>query len=192
MFIYKSNSMLDDSTKIWIKLADFDKINEVGANTGLQHQFVDHDVIAGYGYNYAVTAYDRGIPDEDLPELESSKLAEKASISIIAGGPEKNTVDDVYVYPNPFVGSSQWARVQSFNVSSNRILAFANLPAGKSIIKIFNLAGDLINTIEHNTGESIYFWDMTNKKGKPIVSGIYLYTIESEFGTKIAKFVVLQ
>jgi len=45
------------------KLADFDKVNSVGANSGLQYEYTDTDVLEGYGYSYAVTSYDRGDPE---------------------------------------------------------------------------------------------------------------------------------
>ena len=54
-----------------IPIADFDVINEVGLDRGLQHSFTDTTVINGIEYWYTVTAYDRG--DESVESLESPK-----------------------------------------------------------------------------------------------------------------------
>jgi hypothetical protein len=190
--LYKSSERDEDGNHIWIKLVDFDEENDIGSNTGLKHEYIDSDIIAGYSYSYAVTAYDRGIPGIGINSLESDKDAENCSIFLIASGPGRNTVDDVYAYPNPFIGAAEWESANSFHEFNERKLAFANLPLGKITIKIFTLAGDLVDTIKHDGAEFICFWDLCNKKDRPIVSGIYIYAVESQFGNKIGKFIVLQ
>jgi hypothetical protein len=190
--LYKSSKHDEDGNHIWIELANFDEENDIGSNAGIKHEYIDSDIMAGYSYSYAITAYDRGIPEEGVISFESSKDAENCFISLIASGPGRNTVDDVYAYPNPFIGAAEWESANSFQEFNERKLAFANLPLGRITIKIFTLAGDLVDTIEHDGDEYICFWDLCNKKDRPIVSGIYIYVVESQFGTKIGKFIVLQ
>jgi len=55
----------------WEKLADFDLVNTIGMNTGLQYSYVDTRVSNGFEYWYSVTAYDRG--DSTTASLESAK-----------------------------------------------------------------------------------------------------------------------
>ncbi len=64
--IYRSN----DNGKSWNEIADFDIVNSVGSNTGLQYSYTDTTVINGFDYWYSITAYDRG--DEQIESLESS------------------------------------------------------------------------------------------------------------------------
>ena len=189
--LYKSRRTDDAGNRLWVKLADFDKVNALGANTGIQYQFVDNDVVNGYGYYYAVTAYDKGAPDEGLGILESSQRAATAFEFVIASGTVRNTVDDIYVYPNPFVGSAAWDHEYTFDEPFRRRLAFANLP-GQCTISIFTLAGDLVDSFETPAGESLAIWDMISKSEQNIASGIYLYSVESDVGTHIGKFVVIQ
>jgi hypothetical protein len=189
--VYKSRRLDDAGNQVWVKIADFDKVNTIGANTGLQYQFVDRDIINGYGYNYAITAYDRGAPSEGLGILESSIRSSTASAFVIASGEVRETADEVYVYPNPFVGSANWDHEFTQLEPFRRRLAFANLP-GKCTIKIFTLSGDLVDTIENPEGESLAIWDMISRSEQSIVSGIYLYTVESDKGDHIGKFVVIQ
>lgn len=53
----------------WTKVADFDLINTIGKNTGLQYSFTDTTVINGFEYWYTMTAYDRG--NSSIQSLES-------------------------------------------------------------------------------------------------------------------------
>jgi len=54
----------------WDKIVDFDKINSIGDNTGIQYSFIDSTVLNGIEYWYSITAYDRGT--DVIPSLESS------------------------------------------------------------------------------------------------------------------------
>ncbi|HSQ75204.1 MAG TPA: hypothetical protein VLT13_06590, partial [Bacteroidota bacterium] len=64
--LYRSS----DDGNSWVGMADFDKINGIGANTGLSYTYVDSAVTNGFTYWYSVTAYDRG--DSLIPSLEST------------------------------------------------------------------------------------------------------------------------
>jgi hypothetical protein len=189
--LYKSRRNDDAGSAIWVKLADYDKVNAIGANKGLQYEFTDRDIIPGYGYTYAITAYDRGAPEEGLGILESSKTAAVSNQLVVASGTVKSTVDEIYVYPNPFVGSAEWDHEYTFLEQWRRKLVFANLP-GECTISIFTLAGDLVDSFETLEGEALAEWDMISRSEQNIAAGIYLYTVESDVGTHIGKFVVIQ
>ncbi|MFO7841911.1 MAG: hypothetical protein R6V48_07175 [Fidelibacterota bacterium] len=59
----------------------------LGSNTGLQHSYVDNDVINGKRYFYAVVAYDRGDVETDIYPSENTKF-----ISI---QPDGNIITDI-------------------------------------------------------------------------------------------------
>lgn len=65
--LYKSQ----DKGVTWNLLSDFDLINKIGLNTGLQYSYTDQNVANGFEYWYSVTAYDRG--DSSISSLESPK-----------------------------------------------------------------------------------------------------------------------
>jgi len=65
--LYKSN----DKGVNWKQIADYDVINDIGLDRGLQYSFTDDDVVNGFEYWYTVTSYDRG--GDDLESLESAK-----------------------------------------------------------------------------------------------------------------------
>ena len=94
----------------------------------------------------------------------------------------------VGVFPNPYYASNP-AETSRFD----RFVTFNNLPP-HAIIRIFNLAGQLVRTIEKNSASQFQRWDLMNVRNYPVASGIYLAYIEMpEVGvTKTLKFSVIQ
>jgi hypothetical protein len=84
--IYKSK----DRGVTWDKIADFDKRNSIGNNTGIQYSLIDSNVINGFEYWYSITAYDRG--SDLVSSLESpigNNLQSMNTVSII---PRSNAI----------------------------------------------------------------------------------------------------
>ena len=74
---------------------------------------------------------------------------------------------------------------------------FANLPYAKNTINIYTLSGDLVETIEHDGTEGYgeASWNLISRNGQEVVSGIYMYVVQSEDGAFedfIGKFVVVR
>jgi len=90
----------------------------------------------------------------------------------------------VYAYPNPFIFKDNPYPYLIINYEPSDTLKLKDkYPAFK--IKIFTLDGTLVRELkkipeeikpERRSG----FWDMKNKKGKEVSSGLYLYLIELE------------
>ena len=78
-----------------------------------------------------------------------------------------------------------------------RRIHFINLPE-ECTIKIWTTDGDLVREIKHGPGEpfsetnSKAYWDLITRNTQAIVSGIYIYSIESERGTELGKIVVIK
>jgi hypothetical protein len=70
----------------------------LGSNTGLQHSYVDNDVVNGKQYYYAVVAYDRGDADNDIYPSENTKF-----ISVQPDGSVITDVNTAMVRPQPQV-----------------------------------------------------------------------------------------
>lgn len=95
-------------------------------------------------------------------------------------------LDAIKAVPNPFYMYGGYDP----SPGSKRI-AFHSLP-DVCTIKIFNIAGDLIRTLDKDDAStSIAFWDVQTERGLPIASGIYIYVVEAPgFGAKIGKMAV--
>jgi hypothetical protein len=88
------------------------------------------------------------------------------------------------VYPNP---------ANARDISS---VAFMNFPLNKEgKFRIYNLSGDLVyeSTIPALTNVNYtYHWDMSNKAGKKVSSGMYFYIIEMGGEYKKGKVAIIR
>jgi hypothetical protein len=64
----------------WELIAEFDRINDLGLDRGIQYSYTDRKVVNGLEYWYSVTAYDRG--DDLLESLESPKGSNADAINL--------------------------------------------------------------------------------------------------------------
>jgi len=94
----------------------------------------------------------------------------------------ENQLEKIRVVPNPYFVSSSFDDQIMFN----------NLP-DKCEIRIFNVAGDLIKTLNHHGETGATFWDMKNDAGLAIAYGLYVYVVKTDNGEKhIGKFSVVR
>ena len=197
--LYKSTKSIDGP---WTLLAEYDIVNSIGYDTGLQYTYKDEGLLNNLEYYYALTAFSR--PDRvlDFPSRESS-LGASARRVVPSTTPLK-TVGDVAVVPNPYRGdipynsyNPPWEKPQSTRpwwMEQDRRLQFINLPE-LCEIKIYTLAGDLVNTIRHdNPNKGFEDWNLTSSVGQAISSGIYLFSVEDlkNGQAQIGKFVVIK
>jgi hypothetical protein len=169
----------------------------------------------GVEYYVSVTARDRGIPQvRPVAPLETGK---DANMQVIFPGPSgNNKMDNIYVVPNPYVGIGKFDgyREKDDKGDRGRRLWFVNLPE-KCTVRIYTLAGDLVDTIDHNGAHTtdvislskaatqgispsgMHEWDLLSRHGKNrqvIVSGVYLYSVEDKASgdVKVGKFVIIR
>ena len=74
---------------------------------------------------------------------------------------------------------------------------FANLPAARSVIRIYSLNGDLVAEVDHDgrDGRGEASWNLVSRNGQQVASGVYLYCVRAEdagFDDVIGKFVVVR
>jgi hypothetical protein len=102
---------------------------------------------------------------------------------------------NVKVVPNPYIVSHEWQ--YSFEY---RRLKFINLPA-ECTIRIFTLSGELIRVLQHhhttesgvtNDAGGDEWWDMLSATRNRVVSGVYLFHVESDVGEQTGKFVIIR
>jgi hypothetical protein len=100
----------------------------------------------------------------------------------------KNEVDKINVFPNPYYG----VNTEELN-KYNKFVTFSHLPT-KATIRIFNLAGIHVRTIDKDDATQFQRWDLANSSGLPVASGLYLAYIDlPELGeTKILKIAIIQ
>ncbi len=182
----------------------------------LARRYYEHSIPhppKGIEYYVAVTAWDRGMPDRNLESLESGRDAD-ANMKILFPGPSaKKNMDNIYVVPNPYFGLSNFDGRREGDMKGDRSkrIWFVNLPE-RATIKIFTLAGDLVDEIEHYGGKQediitvsraathgltasgIASWNVLSKYNQIIAPGVYLYSVKdhSTGEIKVEKFVIIQ
>lgn len=107
-----------------------------------------------------------------------------------------NKLDNIYVVPNPYVGANEIepANKLSGQNRGERRIYFENLPM-KCTIRIFTLSGELVTSIEHESGmdNGREFWNLLNHDGFSVAYGVYLAHIDAPgVGEKLIKFALIK
>jgi hypothetical protein len=107
-------------------------------------------------------------------------------------GAEPGTVvgydlDQIRVVPNPYLNQSAYELNQF-----DRVVRFTNLPSVPVTIRIFNLGGELVRSVEKEDPiSSVATWDLENFEQIPVASGIYIFHVDAKgVGTHVGKMAV--
>jgi hypothetical protein len=152
----------------------------------------------------SVTAFDFGNPAADLSSLESSPTANAIEIwPLNSAEVVKSERPTPGVYPNPYrladdYNAAGWENPRNLEPDPERTrkVTFTNIPDTCNI-SIWSLDGDLVRSLDHaeNPGSSeatVAIWDLITRNTQAVKTGIYIYTIESRFGTDIGKLVIIK
>jgi hypothetical protein len=180
-----------------------------GDTVNYHYKFELDNLLNGWQYLFAVTAFDEGDPANGLGILESSPLA--GFERVLPGTPpvEEQNVQ-IGVYPNPYYGEAYW------DGSSERLrkIYFFNLPS-ECEITIYTLAGDIVKKIQHtvnsNSSDIRWFetfasdekqimsggehaWDLITDSDQAIATGMYLFAVENKSNGefKTGKFLIIK
>lgn len=188
--------------------------------TGLQFTFVDSQLVRGRKYRYAVTSFTipgitlvvspdtGGGParvDTVITPYRESDPGENVQLVQLPFAPSRNS-ESVKVVPNPYRVDANYTyeeggwegRARDWH-EGLRVIWFTHLPP-RAILRIYSLAGDIVSTIEHDDDERMAAgkpvgqeeWNLLSDGGRAIASGIYLFSVESEFGKQIGKFAIIR
>jgi len=158
---------------------------------------------ASVPYYFSVTAFDYGSLKVALGELETSPLLNAVQEYPLPGAESvEEQALDVIVYPNPYridggyaaAGYENRERIRS--AERSRAIHFANLPK-VCTIRIYSIDGDLIKQIEHDRpdggpGSQEETWDVISRNTQSVVTGIYLWHVQSTMGEQLGKLVIIK
>jgi hypothetical protein len=85
-----------------------------------------------------------------------------------------------YAYPVPFKPSA-----------GHTIITFTHL-ATQSTIKIFTILGELVWQGESDVNGDDVTWNVTNKDGASVASGVYIYQIKNGYSEKRGKLIIVR
>jgi hypothetical protein len=164
-----------------------------------RYRFRDTRVLDGFDYHYVVTAVAQrtivisGTSRTELLESPFRAVFTGIVRPQIASG-RRFRDGRVWVVPNPFKLRAPWEREPVPGDVFTRHIDFFGLPRARSRIRIYTLAGDLVQTLDHDgtQGDGQAEWDLISRNGQDIESGIYLFTVEWPGGHELGRFVVIR
>lgn len=159
----------------------------------------------------AVTALDFGDYRSAADPMESPAAANSHYFEpIFSSDVVMDSGLQVKVFPNPYKERYPDARgknttyyregyegrsTEEFSEQDRRI-HFINLP-DTATIRIWSLDGDLIREIHHpdpflTTYSSSVGWDLISRNTQAVVSGIYIWRVDSKLGSQVGKLVIIK
>lgn len=100
-------------------------------------------------------------------------------------------LDKVTVVPNPFLVKSGFGGSTAASDPSG-LIGFYNLPQ-VCTIRIFSYSGQLVQTIEHNSGLYSVAYMQVTRNNQLMASGLYFYVVETPSGQRTnGKFVIIR
>jgi len=199
-------------------LAEYDRIDGYGFDFGLDaipHEleiddtkkppdttkwyiYYDTGLTNGEFLYYSVTAYDSGYVPTGLEPLESSMLINRTKVAPSKGPMSGEEMNEVLVVPNPYRidGNYYDADWETGTSDVDKRIDFTNLPP-QCTIRIYTLAGDLVAILDHDYPRTSGIphresWNLVSRNIQATASGIYIFSVESEGGNYVGKFVVIQ
>jgi hypothetical protein len=100
-------------------------------------------------------------------------------VLVAASDPGSFLTGSIHVFPNPFKPSQ-----------SNTVITFRNIPL-YSKIQITTLSGELVRELNSNNSTDVV-WDVKNKEGKDLASGVYYYRVDFQSGSSTGKLAVIR
>ncbi|TFG99500.1 MAG: hypothetical protein E4H13_08810, partial [Calditrichales bacterium] len=125
-----------------------------------------------YGPSAGVTSY---LIMHHIRNEAGEEMVEGDKIALVT---EVSNMTALMVYPQPATSFDAW-------------LTFAGIPAGTKI-SIFDVNGHLVTELEEIDQNGGIQWDMRDKNGARLASGIYIYLATFENEKKLGKFSVLK
>jgi len=94
-------------------------------------------------------------------------------VSVTVKVSSKENLDAAIAGPNPYNASKHF----------DSTVTIANLTA-EATIRIYTVSGQLVRTLEENDGDGRKDWDLLDKDGDPVPSGLYILIIKNDKGHK--------
>ncbi|UCD17348.1 MAG: hypothetical protein JSV44_00105 [Candidatus Zixiibacteriota bacterium] len=143
-----------------------------------------------HAWFFAVDPYNTQYNTGDIYTIEGAPLNGSDDVFTftadgIVSSAAASAMDLIRVVPDPYIAHTPLETDQY-----NRKLQFINLP-DECTVRIYTLSGDLVKTLDHS-GAGTADWNMLTESGLGIVSGVYLYHVESPYGDRIGRFAVIK
>jgi hypothetical protein len=141
-------------------------------------------LLNGFPYQYTVVTWDWSKTHQQVLSPISWELVYPSVAPV-------SDLGRIVVVPNPYIREAGWETGES------KVL-FMNIP-GDASIRIYDATGGYVNTIhpnsysfDHSEKQGSAQWNLKNANGDKVVSGIYIYRVESKSGEKMGRFIIVR
>lgn len=218
--LYRSEDQSDAPDRAsFVLLREYDIASDgIGFDLGLDSTYTDSMLTPGRRYWYSVTSTSipnltiierpnpsgTGILRDTLITVPTESSITENMISVFPRFSASAKADQVLVVPNPYRGDYYYTDGNGYEgreynwTPEKRAIWFIHLPE-VATIRIFTVAGDVVTTLYHDdaarsssgkpTGQEE--WNLFSESGRPIASGLYVFSVESKYGKQIGRFVVI-
>jgi hypothetical protein len=169
-----------------------------------EYEYIVKDLQVAEPVFLAVTAFDHGDPASGLEPFESSKAITAQEVwAINSAAVVKSERPKPGVYPNPYrildgYYDNHWENRLGIELDRERArqVTFYNVP-DTCVLSIWSLDGDLVRKIHHASNPSgseatVVRWNLITRNTQAVKTGIYVWSVESRFGTDVGKLVIIK
>ena len=151
-------------------------------DSGVPFTYVDQDVRNGVRYFYTVTAFDINSIRSGPSSMESPKVLQSVTVGGPTGPISDDPLDRVHPVPDPYYIRTGTAAPE---------ISFVNVPTGARI-RIYSTSGVLVRVLDPATGlgGGTITWDLRNRAGAEVASGVYFYHVESEGRSRVGRMTI--
>jgi hypothetical protein len=176
--------------------SDYELMGTFEGGSASHYSVVDTapELINGWPVYYSITVVDAlsgelgdllGAGRQESEPLFS--LANKVTPRSDAMGLGAGVDKQIRVVPNPFYAHASWD-----SSPTEKHVEFINLPTACSI-RVYTLSGNLVNAVHHTNGSGTENFNLRNRFGEPLASGIYYWVVIDSRGEKeTGKFIIVQ
>lgn len=169
-------------------------------------QLEDPLVLNGFVYFYSVTAFDSSGRGSSIVALDGRRAAlQNEGVVPQSAYQASSDGGKAFVVPNPYRGKASWDLAPNATDPTGTHVDFMNLPKDWTQVRIYTLSGDLVQDIHSNDlrvdghyqketpDDQQATWDLLSRNGQDVVSGIYLFSVETISGARQqGRFVIIR
>jgi hypothetical protein len=169
-----------------------------------EYEYVVKDLQVAEPVFLSVTAFDHGDPASKLEPLESSKSVTAQEVwPVNSSEVVESERPKPGVYPNPYrqidaYYDNNWENRRGLEPDRERArqVTFYNVP-DTCVLSIYTLDGDLVKRLHHSyppesSEATVVRWDLITRNTQAVKTGIYIWSVESRFGTDVGKLVIIK
>ena len=100
----------------------------------------------------------------------------------------KKDLEKINIFPNPYYGLNEMETSRY-----GHFVTFSHLP-NRATIRIFDVAGQMVRTLEKDDSDQFFQWNLSNDNGLPVASGLYVVHIDmpQAKAKKVLKLAIVQ